>query len=186
MVTKDADVGGEKPGAPAGGSARNARKQRERVSKATARRGNSIHETNHLMEAVVERENMFAALHRVEGNAGSAGIDKLAVEELRPYLREHWLAIKVELLEGRYQPQAVRGVEIPKPGGKGVRQLGIPTVVDRLIQQAIHQVLQPIFDPGFSESSYGFRPNRSAHQAVRQARRYVGSSLIFPVKMLFS
>jgi RNA-directed DNA polymerase len=94
------------------------------------------------------------------------------VEDLRAYLKEHWLRIKGELLEGRYKPQPVRGVKIPKPGGKGMRQLGIPTVVDRLIQQAVHQVLQPIFDPGFSESSYGFRPNRRAHDAVRQARRH--------------
>jgi len=125
------------------------------------------------MEAVVERENMFAALRRVESNAGSAGIDQIPVDELRAYLGEHWLAIKVELLEGRYKPQPVRGVKIPKPGGTGMRQLGIPTVVDRLIQQAVHQVLQPIFDPEFSESSYGFRPIRSAQDAVRQARRHV-------------
>jgi len=109
----------------------------------------------------------------VESNAGSAGVDEVTVSKLRGYLREHWLAIKVELLEGRYKPQPVRGVKIPKAGGKGMRQLGIPTVLDRLIQQALHQVLQPIFDPGFSESSYGFRPNRSAQDAVRQARRHV-------------
>jgi RNA-directed DNA polymerase len=126
-----------------------------------------------LMEAVVERENMFAALHKVESNAGSAGVDRITVEQLRAYLREQWLSIKVELLEGRYKPQPVRGVKIPKAGGRGMRQLGIPTVADRLIQQAMHQVLQPIFDPEFSESSYGFRPTRSAHQAVRQARRHV-------------
>lgn len=173
MAIKDAEGRDGKPGAPVSGSTRNVRKQRESASKATTRRENSIHETNHLMEAVVERENMFAALRRVEGNAGAAGIDGISVEQLRSYLRQHWLQIKVELLEGRYKPQPVRGVQIPKPGKKGMRQLGIPTVVDRLIQQAIHQVLQPIFDPGFSESSYGFRPNRSAHQAVRQARRYV-------------
>jgi RNA-directed DNA polymerase len=173
MAAKDTDGCAEKRGATSGGSGRNLREQKRGVLKATVRRENSIQEMNQLMEAVVERENMFAALHRVESNAGSAGIDKIAVDELRAYLREHWLRIKVELLEGRYKPQPVRGVKIPKPGKKGMRQLGIPTVLDRLIQQALHQVLQPIFDPEFSESSYGFRANRSAHDAVRQARRHV-------------
>lgn len=173
MAAKDTDGRAKKRGATSGGSGRNPREQKRGVLQATARREDSIRNTNQLMEAVVERENMFAALHRVESNAGSAGIDKIAVDGLRGYLREHWLAIKVELLEGRYKPQPVRGVKIPKPGKKEMRQLGIPTVVDRLIQQAVHQVLAPIFDPGFSESSYGFRPNRNAQDAVRQARRHV-------------
>ena len=173
MATKDTDGRDEKRGATSGGSGRNSREQKKGVSKATAKRDNSLHETDQLMEAVVERENMLAALHRVESNKGSSGVDQLTVEDLRAYLKEHWLRIKGELLEGRYKPQPVRGVKIPKPGGKGMRQLGIPTVVDRLIQQALHQVLQPIFDPEFSESSYGFRPNRSAHDAVRPARRHV-------------
>ena len=90
-------------------------------------------------------------------------------DRLQAVLKEHWPRIKEELLAGRYRPQPVRGVEIPKPGG-GMRQLGIPTVLDRLIQQAVHQVLMPLFDPGFSNSSYGFRPGRSAHDAVRAAR----------------
>ena len=98
----------------------------------------------------------------------------MSVDALLPYLREHWPSIKEELLAGRYQPRPVRKVEIPKPGG-GMRQLGIPTVVDRLIQQALHQVLQPIFDPGFSASSYGFRPGRGAQQAVAQAKVYVAA-----------
>jgi len=123
------------------------------------------------MEAVVARGNMFSAYEQVVSNKGSAGIDGMTVEQLKPYLQEHWAKIKEELLKGEYQPQPVRCVEIPKPQG-GVRQLGIPTAVDRLIQQALHQVLSPIFEPGFSESSYGFRPGRSAHQAVRQAREY--------------
>ncbi len=127
------------------------------------------------MEAVVERENMVKALRQVEANKGSAGVDAVPVQALRDYLREHWPRIKEEVLESRYQPQPVRKVEIPKPGGKGMRQLGIPTVVDRLIQQALNQVLQPIFDPDFSESSYGFRPGRSAHQAVLKAREYAAS-----------
>lgn len=128
-----------------------------------------------MMEAVVERENMRLALRRVEANEGAAGVDRMPVDQLRPYLREHWPRIKEELLDGRYKPSPVRAVEIPKPGGKGMRMLGIPTVVDRLIQQAVHQVLTPVFDPDFSESSYGFRPGRSAHQAIMKARSHVAA-----------
>lgn len=124
------------------------------------------------MEAVVARENMVKALHRVERNEGAPGVDEMSVDELRPYLTVQWPRIKEELLNGQYQPQAVRRVEIPKHNG-GMRQLGIPTVVDRLIQQALHQVLSPLFDPGFSESSYGFRAGRSAHGAVKAARSHV-------------
>jgi len=130
-------------------------------------------ETEQMMEAVVERENMKLALARVEQNRGAAGVDKMTVEQLRAYLREHWLRIKEELLADDYHPQPVLKVEIPKPDGKGMRTLGIPTVIDRLIQQALHQVLSPIFEPDFSESSYGFRPHRSAQQAVVKAREYV-------------
>jgi len=129
--------------------------------------------TTKLMEAVVERGNMLTALHRVEGNKGAAGIDGMTVGDLRAYLKEQWLVIRESLLSGSYEPSPVRRVEIPKPDGKGVRKLGIPTVVDRLIQQALHQVMSPIFDPSFSGSSYGFRPGRSAHDAVKQARGYV-------------
>jgi RNA-directed DNA polymerase len=125
-----------------------------------------------LMEAVVARENLLRAYQQVTSNKGAAGVDQMSVEQLKPYLQEHWAKIREELLKGEYQPQPVRCVEIPKPQG-GMRQLGIPTVVDRLIQQALHQVLSPIFEPGFSASSYGFRPGRSAHQAVQQARAYV-------------
>jgi RNA-directed DNA polymerase len=121
---------------------------------------------------VVERGNMIAAYKRVVGNKGSAGVDGKEVDELKPYLQQHWERIRKELLADGYRPQPVREVEIPKPDG-GKRKLGIPTVIDRLIGQAIHQVLEPIFDPGFSESSYGFRRGRSAHQAIRQAREYV-------------
>jgi len=124
------------------------------------------------MEAVVARENLLEAYARVMSNKGAAGVDEMPVERLKPYLQEHWAQIKAELLKGAYQPQAVRCVEIPKPNG-GVRQLGIPTVVDRLIQQALHQVISPLFEPNFSESSYGFRPGRSAQQAVSAAREYV-------------
>ena len=143
------------------------------ASKVTARREDSGPEIEQLLEAVVERENMWLALKQVERNRGAAGVDKMTVEQLRAYLREHWLRIKEELLAGDYQPQPVRKVEIPKPGGKGKRMLGIPTVTDRLIQQALHQVLSPLFEPSFSESSYGFRPQRSAQQAVLKAREYV-------------
>lgn len=143
------------------------------ASSGTARRGYSCTGTKNLMEAVVERENMLKAYRRVVGNKGAAGVDAMGVEELKPYLQTHWERIKEQLLGGSYQPQRVRRVEIPKPGGKGIRKLGVPTVVDRLIQQALHQVLNPLFDPGFSASSYGFRPKRSAHQALCQAREHV-------------
>jgi RNA-directed DNA polymerase len=126
-----------------------------------------------MMEAVVGRENLRAALQRVEANKGAPGVDGMPVSGLRGYLREHWPRIREELLEGRYEPAPVRRVDIPKAGGKGVRQLGIPTVLDRLIQQALHQVLQPVFEEGFSDHSHGFRPGRSAHQAVLKARAYV-------------
>ncbi len=128
--------------------------------------------TTSLMEAVVERGNLMLAYQRVVENKGAAGVDQLAVSELKDHLKRHWPTIRTRLLAGEYQPQPVRRVDIPKPQG-GVRTLGIPTVVDRLIQQALHQVLQPIFEPTFSEASYGFRPGRNAHQALRQARQYV-------------
>jgi RNA-directed DNA polymerase len=124
------------------------------------------------MEAVVARENLLKAYTQVMSNKGAAGVDAMPVEQLKPYLQQHWAQIKERLLNDTYQPQPVRLVEIAKPAG-GVRQLGIPTVVDRLIQQALHQVLSPLFELGFSESSYGFRPGRSAQQAVEQARAYV-------------
>jgi RNA-directed DNA polymerase len=128
-----------------------------------------------IMEAVVERENMRAAYSQVLRNHGAAGVDTMPVEALQAYLQTNWSTIKEHLLEGTYTPQPVRRVEIPKPDGRGVRILGIPTVVDRLIQQAMHQVLVPIFDPGFSASSYGFRPGRSARDAVEAARGYVAA-----------
>jgi len=127
-----------------------------------------------LMERVVERGNLKTALQRVRKNKGSAGIDGMSVDELLPYLRENWERLRAELLAGSYRPSAVRRREIPKSGG-GVRQLGIPTVLDRFIQQALLQVLQPIFDPTFSEHSYGFRPGRRAHDAVGQAQRHIQS-----------
>lgn len=119
-----------------------------------------------LMERILSRENLLSALKRVERNKGSHGVDGMPVQNLRKHILEHWETMKVELLEGIYEPKPVRRVEIPKPNG-GVRLLGIPTVTDRLIQQAIAQVLNSLYDPMFSEHSYGFRPNRSAHDAVR-------------------
>ena len=129
-------------------------------------------EAPRLMEAVVERNNLFRAYERVVKNEGAPGVDGLPVSEFKPWLQRHWVRVRQDLLAGVYQPEAVRKVEIPKPQG-GVRTLGIPTVLDRLIQQALNQVLQPLFDPEFSSSSYGFRPGRNAHQAVEAARGYV-------------
>jgi RNA-directed DNA polymerase len=164
----------EKPKFRGGSSGRNLRDKPAKASSATAMRGNTHPSTMQLMGAVVERSNMTLALRRVESNDGSAGVDGMGVGELRGYLKQHWPKIKEKLLEGSYPAMAVRRVEIAKPSG-GMRQLGIPTVVDRLIQQALNQVLSPIFDGNFSKSSYGFRPGRSAHQAVRQAQCYVAS-----------
>jgi len=155
------------------GSGRNPRGTVRGASKVTARREDSIPEDEQMMEAVVERENMLTALQRVMSNRGAAGVDKMTVEELKAYLREEWKRIREELLTDEYRPSAVLKVEIPKADEKGVRKLGIPTVIDRLIQQALHQVLSSIFEGGFSESSYGFRPGRSAQDAVQQARAYV-------------
>jgi len=125
-----------------------------------------------LMERVVERGNLVSAMRRVERNKGAAGVDGITVEQLRPYLRERWPAIKRELLSGTYRPRPVRRVEIPKPGG-GKRKLGIPTVLDRFIQQALLQVLQPQWDGSFSDGSFGFRPGRSAHQAIDRAQSHI-------------
>ncbi len=124
------------------------------------------------MERVVERSNLWLAYQRVVKNKGAPGVDDLTVAEFKDWLKVHWPSVKQALLEGRYIPQPVRRVDIPKPSG-GVRTLGVPTVLDRLIQQALHQVLQPLFEPRFSEGSFGFRPGRSAHQAVRRAQAYI-------------
>lgn len=128
--------------------------------------------TEQLMEEVVERENLKQALKRVQSNKGGPGIDKMTVDELPAHLKENWRTIREQLLRGTYRPQSVKRVDIPKSGG-GVRKLGIPTALDRFVQQAVLQVLQRRWDPTFSEHSYGFRPGRSAHQAIAQAQRYV-------------
>jgi RNA-directed DNA polymerase len=128
--------------------------------------------TKALMEEVCQRRNLERALDRVQSNGGSPGVDGMTVHKLTGYLRKHWPTIRQQLLKGTYQPQPVKRVEIPKPDG-GVRKLGIPTALDRFLQQAILQVLQQRWDETFSEHSYGFRPGRSAHQAVVQAQAYI-------------
>jgi RNA-directed DNA polymerase len=128
--------------------------------------------TDRLMEEVCERENLKEALRQVKANQGSAGVDGMTVGGITDYLKQHWPTIRERLLNGTYEPQPVRRVEIPKPDG-GIRKLGIPTVLDRFIQQAVMQVLQRRWDWTFSQHSYGFRPGRSAHQAVAQAQQYI-------------
>jgi RNA-directed DNA polymerase len=139
-------------------------------------------EDDGLMERVVERGNLCRALKQVQRNGGSAGIDGMTVEELAPYLKEHWPRLKQALVEGTYQPQPVKRVEVPKPQG-GIRKLGVPTVVDRFIQQAVMQGLQAQWDPTFSDSSFGFRPGRNAHQAVKRAQSYLKEGYTWVVDM---
>ena len=133
-----------------------------------------------ILEKILSADNMNAAYKKVKGNKGRHGIDGMTVEELHPYLKAHGEELKESILAGRYKPQPVRRVEIPKPEG-GVRMLGIPTVVDRVIQQATAQILTPIYEGKFSESSYGFRPGRSAHQAIEQSRKYVNDGYTWTV-----
>jgi RNA-directed DNA polymerase len=157
---------------------------RLRVEAPSAGSGDERPGTTGLMEMACERRNLLAALKRVRRNAGSPGIDGMTVEALSAHLRVHWPRLREELLAGRYQPQPVKRVAIPKPGG-GERELGIPTVLDRFIQQALLQVLQPLFDPTFSDASYGFRPGRRAHDAVRRAQAYVqeGRSIVVDIDL---
>ena len=135
------------------------------------------------MEEVLSRGNMLAAYHRVVTNKGAPGVDGVTVDDLESLLRRRWEAIREELFSGMYVPNAVRKVEIPKPGGKGVRTLGIPTTLDRLIQQALLQVMQPLFDPTFSDHSFGFRPGRSAHQALDRAKAHIAAGHRWVVDM---
>jgi RNA-directed DNA polymerase len=139
---------------------------------ATAREENAADEAPALMEEVLRRENLKAAYKRVVSNGGAGGVDGRSVDDLKHQIREDWPRIREQLRSGTYQPSPVRKVEIEKPGG-GVRTLGVPTVMDRMIQQALLQVLTPIFDPTFSADSYGFRPGRSTHQAVRRAKEHI-------------
>jgi len=150
---------------------------------AVATEGNNSSRVSDVMQEVVRRENLKQALKRVCANKGAAGVDGMNVEALKPHLKEHWPELREELLNGTYIPQPVLRVEIPKQDGKGMRVLGIPTVPDRFIQQAILQVLTPIFDPRMSEHSYGFRPGRSCHQAVKAARKHVAAGYRYVVDM---
>jgi group II intron reverse transcriptase/maturase len=173
MTAGAAEGKAETPCATLEGSGRKPRVARTGVANVTGRKDHFWPEAaTGLMEEIVSRRNMMAAYSRVVANKGAPGIDGMPVSALKGYLQEHWPRIKEELLAGSYTPQPVRKVEIPKPGG-GMRMLGIPTVLDRLIQQAVHQMLNSLFDPGFSDHSYGFRPGRSAHQAIKAARQYV-------------
>jgi RNA-directed DNA polymerase len=150
------------------------RKKKDKERQTTmATDGNITSGAMAVMEEVVRRENLKQALKRVLANKGAAGVDGIQVEQLTPHLREHWPVIREELLLGTYKPKPILKVEIPKKDGKGMRALGIPTVLDRFIQQAILQVFTPIYDPHFSENSYGFRPGRSCHQAVKAAQAHV-------------
>src|SRR3984893_5420131 len=154
---------------------------REGTESSGARNGpESPASTDRLMEEVCERENLKEALRRVKANKGSAGVDGMTIGAIADYLKQHWPAIREQLLSGTYEPKPVRRVEIAKPDG-GVRKLGIPTVLDRFIQQAVMQVLQKRWDRTFSAHSYGFRPGRSAHQAVAQAQQYIAEGYSWTV-----
>ena len=152
-----------------GGTAESMGREREA---ATAQAENAGDGASGLMEEVLRHENLMAAYKRVVRNGGSGGVDGRSVDDLKVQIRADWPQIREQLLSGNYEPSPVRKVEIPKPGG-GKRTLGIPTVMDRMIQQALHQALTPIFDPAFSEDSYGFRPGRSTHQAVLRAKEHI-------------
>src|SRR3989475_1665785 len=167
---------------PPAGEAREAR--REETERTSARHDpESPASTNRLMEEICERENLKQALQQVKANKGSAGVDGMTIDGITDYLKQHWPAIRERLLSGTCEPKPVRRVEIPKPDGAGVRKLGIPTVLDRFIQQAVMQVLQKRWDRTFSEHSYGFRPGRSAHQAVAQAQQYIAEGYRFVVDL---
>lgn len=152
------------------------------VSQAFAASGPARALTEHLMEEVADRENLNQAYRRVKANQGAPGVDGMTIAAARDWIIEHKEELIASLLDGSYQPQPVRGVQIPKPGG-GMRQLGIPTVIDRLVQQALLQVLEPLWDPTFSDSSYGFRPGRGAHDALHQASKYVAEGRTIVVDM---
>jgi len=167
---------------PAEGRGEAPKTAEEGTEPCTAKSATERPATERLMEEVCERENVSKALRRVISNQGGPGIDGMTVDKLRDYLIEHWPAIREQLIAGKYKPRAVKRVTIPKPDG-GERKLGIPTALDRFIQQAILQVLQPIWDSTFSDQSYGFRPRRSAHQAVAKAQEYISQGKAVVVDM---
>ncbi len=181
MNGKDAEVSDEKSTSCLTGSGRNLQETNQERPTGTAIK-EPIQNTASLMEAMLERENMLKAYKRVIGNKGASGVDGMTTEDLKDYLKKYWLQLRDEVLSGRYKPSPVKEVEIPKPGG-GVRKLGIPTVVDRLLQQALYQVLSPVFETGFSESSYGFRPGRGAHMAIQKAKEYIAEGNRWVVDM---
>ena len=172
MATGVAEDRIEISGAMAKGSDQKSPEYARGVTRGAATKEKPCPETQRLLENILSRENMQAAYQRVVRNKGAAGIDGMTVSDLGEHLRHNWPCIREQLLAGEYRPQAVRKVEIPKASG-GKRTLGIPTVLDRLIQQAVHQQLMLIFEPHFSEASYGFRPGRSAQQAVQMAKVHV-------------
>jgi RNA-directed DNA polymerase len=168
----DADKKAEKPEPNRKDSGGTAKDTAEVRQTSTARREHAGIGEEALLEKVLDRANVLAAYKRVRSNGGAAGIDGMTVDELMPFCRKNWTQIRQELFDGKYHPQPVRKVDIPKPDG-GIRTLGIPTVLDRLIQQALLQVLQPQWDPTFSEDSFGYRPGRSAQQAVVRAQQHI-------------
>jgi RNA-directed DNA polymerase len=183
MDEGDAQKKAEKPEdsrTVAGGTRKNTARERQT---STAAEENTQPEATKLLEEVLRRENLMLALRRVQSNKGAPGVDGMTVEELSPYLQTNWPRIREELLSGNYAPAPVLRVEIPKPDGGGMRLLGIPIVLDRFIEQAILQVLTPIFDPHFSDNSYGFRPGRGCHNAVKAARAHVEAGHRFVVDM---
>ena len=173
MISKRSDEA-EAPArvAAAGGAGQKPRTNRGGAELGAATSGRTKSEDHKLMEEVVERSNLKLAYQRVVENKGAPGVDDVIGTEFKDWLKMHWPSVKTALLEGRYLPRPVRRVDIPKPSG-GMRTLGVPTVVDRLIQQALHQVLQPLFEPTFSDRALAFVPGRGAHQAVRQAQGYI-------------
>lgn len=182
MSTRNADQRAEMPERPrrvGGGTVEGSRHARQ---VGTACDDYTRNRKSLQIEEVISRENMLAAYRRIVKNKGAAGADGMTVDQLDPFLRAHWEAIRESLLDGTYRPAPVLKVEIPKPGG-GVRMLGIPTVLDRLIQQALLQVLGPAFDPTFSDHSFGFRPRRSAHQALERTREHIAAGHRWVVDM---
>jgi RNA-directed DNA polymerase len=182
MNGKDAEGPYEKVESRLRDSERNSRRDKQREHQTGTATREPDRNITSLIEEMLGRENMLKAYKQVVGNKGSAGVDGMTTEDLKEYLKEHWVRHKEELVAGQYKPSPVKEVEIPKQNG-GVRKLGIPTVMDRLLQQALHQILSPIFEMGFSESSYGFRSKRGAHQAVLKAKEYVAGGKRWVVDM---